>query len=196
MFLGRDTRHAAAIESLFIKPFRPSSGMDPPLETLAEPLDLADVRSYLSMDSDDTSCDPILAEALAFCRDRLESVLPYYLAEREITRSIRISRSAGRFSVLLKGPVVEIIQVSVVFPGYSEDVEPSGWFCFEEELSIEDVPSDAVGVVVRYHAGAHVPPRVKNVLLMMVRNRYERRDEDPLTEAVMSAIYMETRPNI
>lgn len=178
--------------------------------SIAEPIDLPDVRSYLSMVPDDTSEDPILTDAISFCRDRLESVLPYYLAEREVS----VSKSLCTWGLLpevdmpLKGPVLEIMRVRVVLRGGIElDASPERWWCFQDVVHVnvrgvvmdrdpEVTETTPVGVVVDYRAGSHCPPVVKNALLMMVRNRYERRDEDPLTDAVMASVYQETRPNI
>lgn len=173
----------------------------------SEPIDLPDVRSYLAMEDGDESQDALLTDAISFCRDRLESVLPYYLADREVTvkRSLCAWGLPPHVNVELRGPVLSVDGITLATrEGMDVTVPGRAWFEFEGNLTIDiraaldgieprPVP---VGVTVRYHAGAHVPPVVKNALLMMVRNRYERRDEDPLTDAVMSSIYAETRPNI
>ena len=176
--------------------------------SIAEPIDLPDVRSYLSMVPDDTSEDPILTDAISFCRDRLESVLPYYLAEREVS----VSKGLCSWGLLpevdipLRGPVLEVLRVRVVLKGGAElDASPERWWCFDGviHVNVRGAVSDSdepgaspAGVTVDYRAGSHCPPVVKNALLMMIRNRYERRDEDPLTDAIMTSIYSETRPNI
>lgn len=174
---------------------------------IAEPIDLPDVRSYLSMVPDDTSEDPLLTDAIAFCRDRLESVLPYYLAEREVTVSKELCTWGllPDVSIPLKGPVLEVERVRITFRDGSDATAPAeSWYVFggklhlalREALDLMEAEVAPIGVTVEYRAGSHCPPVVKNALLMMVRNRYERRDEDPLTDAVMSSIYPETRPNI
>ena len=174
---------------------------------IAEPIDLPDVRSYLSMVPDDTSEDPILTDAIAFCRDRLESVLPYYLAEREVTVSRELCTWGllQNISIPLKGPVLEVGRVRITFRDGTEETAPAeSWYLFGGKLHLDirmaialmEAETSPIGVTVEYRAGSHCPPVVKNALLMMVRNRYERRDEDPLTDAVMSSVYSETRPNI
>ena len=175
--------------------------------SIAEPVDLADVRSYLAMEPDDETEDPLLSDCIAFCRDRLESVLPYWLAEREVTVHRRLC-SWGlpqTVSMELRGPVLGIERVSLAMRDRTSlEVPAKAWFEFDGELSVDlrcalcdlDPRPVPVGMTVEYRAGAHVPPLVKNALLMMIRNRYERRDEDPLTDAIMSMVYPETRPNI
>lgn len=173
----------------------------------SEPIDLADVRSYLAMDDDDQTQDAILSECISFCRDRLEAVLPYYLAERDVSESRALCSwcLVPEVDIPLRGPVLEIQEVRLTLRDSTEAVVPRDvWRLFDgvltvsvrmalRELRIESTP---IGLTVDYRAGAHVPPVVKNALLTMVRSRYERRDEDPLTDGVMSSIYAETRPNI
>lgn len=218
--------------------------------SIAEPIDLTDVRAYLCMEPDDQGEDPALTESIAYCRDRLEALLPYYLAEREV-RVERDLRPGMRSCVVeLRGPVLDIetvelvtaggtvvtvplvcywmhkdrlhvnIEAALVHPerrvyhrgcpdlGILQDVDEDG----EVIPSPRDCPckprphrrarrpatvrGPVVGITVEYRAGGHCPPVVKNALLMMVRNRYERRDEDPLTDAVRASVYAETRPNI
>lgn len=175
-----------------------------------EPIDLTDLRAYLAMEPDDTSEDPLLTECIAFCRDRLESVLPYHIAEREV----RTDKALCTWCLMpdtvmdLKGPVLEILDVTITVRGGDEVMVPMDyWWAYGCELHV-DVPGamsgitwdgDApapIGLTCVYVTGAHVPPVVKGALLMMCRSRYERRDEDPLTSDVMSMIYPETRPNI
>lgn len=175
--------------------------------TIIEPIDLPDLRSYLSMEPDDTSEDPFLTDAISFCRDRLESALPYYIAERDVS----VSKSLCTWALMpetmipLKGPVLEVLRVSVVLSdGSSLTCPDDSWFIFDGVLTLDlrkalaetDTDAKPVGVTVDYHAGSHVPPVVRNALLMMVRNRYERRDEDPMTDSIQSMIYPETRINI
>lgn len=172
----------------------------------AEPIDLADVRSYLQMEPDDTSCDPILTDSIAYCRDRLEAVLPYSLAERDMSATEAVGRGLLRseMCMALRGPVLWVSAVTIRLRGGADAVAPEdSWYVFDDVLHLDlrsalaDV-EDAVpvGVVCEYRAGAHVPPVVKNALLMMVRNRYQRLDEDPLTDQIMRMIHSETRPNI
>lgn len=178
-----------------------------PVLSVSEPIDLSDVRSYLAMDPEDVSEDPILTEAISFCRDRLESILPYYIAERDVreTRDLCSWCLMPEESMELRGPVLSVDKVSAVLSdGTAVDIPLEMWFVFNGRLTVcirdalEELGTDLrpIGIVCDYHAGAYVPPVVKNALLMMVRNRYERRDEDPLTEAVLTSVYPETRPNI
>lgn len=174
---------------------------------IAEPIDLPDVRSYLSMDSTDETVDALLTDAISFCRDRLESVLPYHLAEREMVVSQALCTWClpSTMTMELKGPVLSVDDVTLATrEGVDVEVPASCWFTFDGRLTVGlraslsgiDPRPVPIGITVRYRTGAHVPPLVKNALLMMVKNRYERRDEDPLTDAVMSSVYTETRPNI
>lgn len=177
------------------------------MTSITEPIDLPDLRSYLSMEPDDTSEDPFLTDAISFCRDRLESILPYFLAERDVTASKELCSWClmPLVDIPLRGPVLEIQRVAVVMSDRTEMTCPDkSWYLFDgmftldlrEALADADTDAKPVGVTVEYHAGSHVPPVVRNALLMMVRNRYERRDEDPLTEGIESMVYPETRINI
>lgn len=177
------------------------------MTSISEPLDLPEVRSYLAMDDDDQTQDAILSESISFCRDRLEAVLPYYLADREVVlkKSLCAWCLTPSVGFQLRGPVLSVDEVTLATRDGLDITVPSMCYVeFDGELSIDlraavegiDPRPVPIGVTVRYHAGAHVPPVVKNALLMMVKNRYERRDEDPLTDAVMSSVFSETRPNI
>lgn len=169
--------------------------MDPSC-AFTEPIDLADVKSYLCMRDDDETQDPILTEAIKYCRDRLEAVLPYYLAGRTvICRFVNTPYTCDQVFVL-KGPVMGVDRVKIIRRGQEEAVSSEDWTVFENTLYIHRRlgPNDLVWV--EYLAGSLVPPCVKSALLMMVKNRYERADEDPLTPAVMGMVYNETRVNI
>lgn len=174
-------------------------------EATAEPIDLTDVRAYLCMEPDDTAEDAALTEAISYCRDRLEAYLPYYLAEREVRVERPMRGAPHDLTMELTGPVLELHAVEVVLADGSRVRVPNQLrWCFADVLHVDvahalrgvRARAPPMGVSCEYRAGAHVPPIVKNALLMMVRNRYERRDEDPLTEAVAASLYAETRPNI
>lgn len=175
--------------------------------TPSEPIDLADVRSYLAMDDDDQTQDAILSECISFCRDRLEAVLPYYLAERDVSESRTLCSwcLVPEVDMPLRGPVLDIREIRLTLCDSTEAVVPrdayrlfDGMLTVSVRMALRELGIEArpIGLTVDYRAGAHVPPVVKNALLIMIRNRYERRDEDPLTDAVMSSVYSETRPNI
>ena len=177
------------------------------MTAITEPIDLPDLRSYLSMEPQDTSEDAFLTDAISFCRDRLEAVLPYHLAERDvsITKKLCSWCLMPTVDIGLKGPVLEVLDVTITLNDGTEAHCPDeSWYVFSDELtlnlqrSLQDVCTGTrpVGVTVRYHAGSHMPPVVRNALLMMVRNRYERRDEDPLTDEIWSMVRPEARVNI
>ena len=60
------------------------------MESITEPIDLTDVRNELSLSRDDGREDDFLMSAITVCRDRLEGILPFYLAERSVTVTFEV----------------------------------------------------------------------------------------------------------
>lgn len=163
------------------------------IPSVSEPIDLADVRSYLSMREEDTTDDALLSSAISFCRDRLEQILPYSLACMERTLTVR-SYSETAFE--LRGPVTAVCAVEIVGAD-TMALTVDQWRQSGEVVIIDGsaLPCGPFIVRITYQTGVHCPPVVRNALLMMVKNRYERRDEDPLTSAVISSVAGEMRLN-
>ncbi len=162
----------------------------------SEPISVADVRSYLSMEPDDTGDDPVLTSAIESCRDRLESFLPYYLASRRVTASRDLCTwglMPSDCTMTLKGPVLEIVSVRVESPMDSVTVPADRWWRdgLTVHADIGGLLQGATRMVTEYTSGSHVTPNVRRALLMMVKSVYERRDEDPLTDEVYRIVMPE-----
>lgn len=165
-----------------------------PHQLAAEPIDLTDVRDFLALDRDDISESPILTSAIPACRSRLEGVLPYYLAEREVSATFDDVRTRD-LSVRLKGPVLSIERVSLWSKGHEHIISPEDYSLMPGNvLYVGDIPEPG-SLTVTYRAGSYCPPVVRTALLMMVKSVYERRDEDPLSDEVRNMIYQEMRLN-
>lgn len=169
----------------------------------SEPISVADVRAYLSMEPDDTGDDPVLESAIVSCRDRLESFLPYYLANRDV-RTSRDLCSWGLIqsdcTIPLKGPVLEVVEVLAENLGASVRLPPERWvldgLTIHADVSGMLPPGPSPRITVRYTAGAHVTPSIRRALLTMVRSVYERRDEDPMTDEVYRMVMPEMELSI
>lgn len=180
--------------------------------SITEPIDLTDVRSELSLSRDDDREDDFLMSAITVCRDRLEGVLPYYLAERSVTFEDDLTmHNPSVYRHRLKGPVLAIEDVRLrlmdrtwldVPPEAYDVVAGDLWLdlgrAFEPEEPTEDVRPcvrvpPLMAVEVTYRAGAYVPPVVKAALLRMVRIYYEDRTADPITDEVMRLVSSERR---
>lgn len=180
-------------------------------EGLTEPIDLTDVRNELSLDRDDQREDDFLMTAITACRDRLEGVLPYYLAERTVTLACPL-HGESIVEARLKGPVLAIEDVRLRLLDKSYIDVPmtcvdltAGLLRVAVEAALMDYPDrrecgpcrcplpPATALEISYRAGANVPPVIKAALLRMVRNYYSDRTSDPLTDEVMRMISTERR---
>lgn len=176
------------------------------MEMLTEPIDLPDVRAELSLSRDDQREDDFLTSAISFCRDRLEGILPYYLAERDVTKEADlICRQSSVVGIPLKGPVLEVRDVHLRLTDHSwVDVPPDAYSMSAGGLRLDlaeafrdgegsvRIPT-VLSAVVTYRAGAHIPPVVKSALLRMVRIYYEDRTSDPLTDEIVRMVSTERR---
>lgn len=183
------------------------------MESITEPIDLTDVRNELSLSRDDGREDDFLMSAITVCRDRLEGILPYYLAERSVTFVDDLTmHNPSVYTHALKGPVLGIEDVRLRLMDRTwVDVPPDAydisagvlWVdlarATEPEEPTEDVRTRRcacprpMAIEVAYRAGAYVPPVVKAALLRMVRIYYEDRTADPLTDEVVRLVSSERR---
>lgn len=163
-----------------------------------EPLDLADVKSFLSIRDDDTSQDPFLQSSITMCRAILERLLPEYIITGTVKASalLRPTILTERTVIYVKGPIRSIKTVTAtVFGGESAEVTAS---ILDDSHIIVDLSefTEAVRVQVTYVVGSSIDYGLRAALLTMIRNRYDRRNEDPYTEEVRRMAYPYMRINI
>lgn len=142
------------------------------IDGIVEPIDLTDVRAFLSMSATDTSEDALLSLLISQCRARLEQYVPFFLAERDAEIGVLESPD-----VCLRGPVQELTKVT------TEDGTDITAEC-ELDGHVLYLPPVAGWVRVEYRTGAFVPPEVQTALLVMVRNLFVDRTADPMTAEV------------
>jgi len=180
------------MESVVAYPFgTPSS--------VIEPLDLADVKSYLSIRSADTSQDAFLQEAITMCRATMEPHLPYYILTGTVKARTIITTPRGhddKVIIAIKGPIRTITSATVTpLEEASETVEAS---IVDECHIIVDLSAyrhQTVRFDITYTVGSAVDYGLRTALLTMVHNRYDRRYEDPYTEEVRRMVYPYMRLN-
>ena len=141
-----------------------------------EPIDLTDVRSFLSMSTTDTSEDVLLTLLISQCRARLEQYLAFFVAEQDCEAGVKDIRVVD-----LRGPVQHLTAVT------TEDGEDITSLCILEGHTLT-LPDYSGWVRIEYRSGAFVPPAVQTALLVMVRNMYVDRTADPITPEVLHIV--------
>lgn len=166
-----------------------------------EPLDLEDVKSYMSIREEDTTQDAFLQDAIPMCRATLEQHLPFYV----ITGTVRAfatfkpSQMSDKTIIKVKGPISPLTQTVTATAKQMEDeaVSVTVSIIDQETVSVDlSGFDDMTRVDITYHVGSAVDQRVRAILLTMIRNRYDRRYEDPYTEEVRRMAYPLMRINI
>lgn len=148
-------------------------------DSVLEPLDLSDVRSFLSMSLTDTTEDNLLTMLITQARAIMERWLPFWLAVRQIEMREVVGPD---YSVIMKGPLLSVDMV--------KDVE--GTDITSESTLVGEIlrlPYGTKGPIqVTFTTGACVPEAIQTALLMVVRNLYIDRASDPMTAEVRSLI--------
>ena len=160
-----------------------------------EPLDLEDVKSFLSIREQDTSQDAFLRDAIPMCRATLEQHLPQYILTGTVKARCLI-KGSGEYIITVKGPVRTITTATLT--GIGEQSETVTATIIDEEHVRITVPThtEPVRFDITYTVGSAIDQRVRTILLTMVHNRYDRRYEDPYTEEVRRMAYPLMRINI
>lgn len=140
---------------------------------IIEPIDLTDVRAFLSMSPTDTSEDVLLQTLITNCRASMEQYLPFYVASRQI--EVRVINDTV---VDLRGPIEALVSV-VTESG--EDITDRCTLTGH----ILRLPRVDGWVRVTCLTGAYVPAPVQTALLVMVRNLFVDRTSDPITPEVL-----------
>lgn len=154
---------------------------------ILEPLDLSDVRAFLSMSIKDDAEDHLLSTLISQSRSIMEMWVPFWLAVRQISMRAIIGRDGA---VGLKGPLQSIDKVE---DGDGIDITD---MCTlrGERLSVPRGALDPLTITLT--TGAFVPEVIQSALLIMVRNLYVNRTADPMTVEVHSIIADFLEPSI
>lgn len=140
---------------------------------IIEPIDLTDVRAFLSMAETDTTQDVLLSTLITNCRASMEQYLPFFVAPRPM-----VSLVIDTPIVDLRGPVESLTSVTTEA---GVDITASCTL----EGHVLTIPPTVGRVRVEYVTGAYVPAPVQTALLVMVRNLYVDRTADPITPEVL-----------
>lgn len=143
---------------------------------IVEPIDLTDVRAFLSMSPTDTSEDVLLKLLISQCRARMEEHLGFFVAEQDCEVGVN-----GLEVVELRGPVQSLGLVE------TEDGTDITDKCSLKGHTLHIPPTDG-WVRIAYRSGAFVPVSVQTALLIMVRNLFTDRTSDPMTNEVLHLI--------
>ena len=141
-----------------------------------EPVDLTDVRAFLSMSPTDTSEDVLLKLLISQCRARMEEYLGFFVAEQNCEVGVN-----GLTMVELRGPVQNLDIVE------TEDGTDITNQCVLRGHTLYLPPTDG-WIRIEYRSGAFVPTSVQTALLIMVRNLFTDRTSDPMTNEVLHLI--------
>ena len=164
-----------------------------------EPLDLADAKSYLSIRDTDTSQDAFLTETITMVRSMAEAYLHRYVITGTVQSRIvlAIQDMSSATVIRVKGPVRAVTSVTVTPPG-GTSVSVDGAMMDEDRVvaDLSDIDMAVARIDITYTVGSAVEYGIRTALLTMVRNRYDRRTEDPMTDDVMRMLRPYMRINI
>jgi len=167
-------------------------------QNVVEPIDLPDVKSYLSIRENDTSQDAFLRDSIPMCRAILEQHLPEYMITAQVRARVLAKPIAlgSRTIIKVKGPVKTLISCAVT-PFGSETPEYAQISIIDDETIMADLSEfhENVRIDLVYTVGSVPDPRARAALLTMIRNRYDRKYEDPYTEEVRRMVYPLMRLN-
>ena len=136
---------------------------------------LAEAKTFLQLQTSDTSEDAVLDDLIVMARTRLESELPFGIATKTLTV---ITECHHR--VELKGRVDKVETVERTVDFVTTDITD------ECTIDLDDLytPYDMGRVEVTYIQSGYCPQDIKMALLIMIRNLYTNREQDPYTDTV------------
>lgn len=165
---------------------------------VVEPIDLPDVKSYLSIRENDISQDAFLRDSIPMCRAILEQHLPEYMITGQVKARVLVKSTASGSKTIIKvkGPVKTVTSCAVT-PFGSETPVSVQAAIVDDETIMADLSAfrENVRIDITYTVGSAPDPRARAALLTMIRNRYDRRYEDPYTEEVRRMVYPLMRLN-
>ena len=148
---------------------------------VVDPVDLTAVKAYLSLNLTVSSEDALLTSLVTQSRGILDEWLPFWTA----MSTIYCIANATSDTIVLKGPVSEVLEVCVFVDGEWVDITED---C-TQYLDSVTIPGDVHGrVKFVYSTDGFCPAPVQTAILMMVRTLYLDRNADPMTDAVMRII--------
>lgn len=154
---------------------------------ILEPLDITDVRAFLSMSLKDTAEDHLLSTLISQSRAIMEMWVPFWLAVRQMKIRAVVSKDSA---VHLKGPLQSVDKVED-----AEGIDITDMCTLRgEALSVPKGTYDPL--VITFTTGAFVPESIQRALLIMVYNLYVDRTADPMTSEVHSIISDFLEPSI
>ena len=152
----------------------------------AEPIDVADVRTYLSLRDEDVYDDAFLHDAIREARAVIEQSIGRFLCE---ATAVAMSFAPGEVDVRLRGPITDILSVTA---SSGEDVP----YQIVGPWTLRVTASDTESVTVRYRSrGLPLDPGLRGILLAVIKRRYERA-ERLLSDDILTALEPYRVPNI
>ena len=145
---------------------------------IMEPITVADVRAFLSLNIHDTEEDALREMLIRGARSQAETYLRRHVAQQEVKTTIQ---RAPRSDMWQAPDTIALLHRVTVD---NEDVT--------DQCNIHggDVITHPVGftVVIEYTCEEYCPPEITTALLMMVRNSYTDRSANPLTDEVRALL--------
>lgn len=158
------------------------------------PISVSDVRTHLSIDAHDQSADTFIAGAIAMVTQRIEDLLPVWLYERGIS-----TEAISCHPIPVKGEVDRLVKVvQTDCRGKQTDVTDKCGLLACPDHSIVYPPETDVPVrtTIVFTSKAYCPPSIAMAILSAVRNLYNDRQNDPLTDEIMRIIEPHRAVNI
>lgn len=150
---------------------------------IIEPVTVADIRAYLSMNLQDSAEDSLLMGFASTARERAEQYINRAIAPREIVREIGTPNSG---TIYLPDKVRVLIRVDYELGADNSDITS---YCKASAGGRVTLPPMTRGTFfIRYVPEEYAPETVRTAILMMVRNLYADRAADPLTADVKNML--------
>lgn len=154
----------------------------------AEPLDIADVKNYLSLRDSETHDDAFLSDAIRECRSVIEQSTGRFLCE---AAAKAVAYASDISDIRLRGPITDVLSAVASPSGESLDHRVVG----PCTIRVEPPPgTDSVTVSYRSR-GLPLDPGLRGILLATIKRRYERQ-ERLLSDDISAALAPYMQPNI
>lgn len=151
---------------------------------IIEPVTVADIRAYLSLNMQDSTEDSLLMGFASTARERAELYINRAIAPREIVREISTPNNTG--VAYLPDKVRVLVRVDYVLGDDGSDITS---YCRATAGGRVSLPPMTRGTYyIRYVPEEYAPETVRTAILMMVRNLYADRAADPLTADVKAML--------
>ncbi len=163
-----------------------------------EPMTLEDAKTYLSIRPDDTSSDAFVQESITVCRAILERHIHYYVSTGQVQSATQPrDLRGGQYAIAVKGPMTKVTGARMTGPdGSTVPIEVTPVDRQTVRVTVPDRTEGPISITVDYSVGYIEDPVVNGILAAMIRNRYDRRTEDPYTAEVERMTFALKRINI